>query len=291
MNYRHAYHAGGFADVMKHAVVALIVEHLKTKPAPFFVLDSHAGIGRYDLESEAAVKTGEAGQGIRRLVGAPIDAALAPYLDAVRAVNGGTLAPLRWYPGSPRLIRTLMRPVDRLAVAELHPVDAQLLAAEFDGDRQVEAHHVDGYDALKAFLPPRERRGLVLVDPPFEDEDEWQRLVAGLAAAHRRWPQGIHALWHPVKARGDIDAFHDALRASRIERILAVELLVRKPVDSLVLNGSGLVVVNPPWTLKATLEGLLPGLAGALAQGPGGGWRVEWLAPERSGGDAQAASS
>ena len=290
MNYRHAYHAGNFSDVMKHAVVALIVEYLKAKSAPFFVLDTHAGIGRYDLESTAAVKTGEADTGVRRLTATSADAALAPYLDAVRAANGGAFVPLRWYPGSPRVVRTLMRPGDRLALAELHLVDGQLLAGEFRDDRQVEVHRVDGYDALKAFLPPREKRGLVLVDPPFEDDAEWQRLVAGLVAAHRRWPHGIFALWHPIKARGDVDAFHDALRETRIARILTIELLIRKPEDSLLLNGSGLVVVNPPWTLKATLDAALPDLARILAQGPGGGARTDWLVPENAGGSQPASS-
>lgn len=291
MNYRHAYHAGGFADVMKHAVVALVVAHLKAKATPFFVLDTHAGAGRYDLDSDEARKTGEAERGIARLAQTPTDETLATYLEAVRAANGDEPSRLRWYPGSPRLVRTLMRPKDRLVAAELHPVEAKALAAEFRGDRQVEVHRVDGWRALAAFLPPRERRGLVLVDPPFEDEAKWSRLVAGLEEAHRRWPQGIYALWYPVKALGEVDAFHDALRSSGIDRILVAELLVRKPVDSLVLNGSGLVLVNPPWTIEAKLDTLLPGLTRVLAQGPGSGWRAEWLVKERRRGASEAASS
>ncbi|HSK39420.1 MAG TPA: 23S rRNA (adenine(2030)-N(6))-methyltransferase RlmJ, partial [Arenibaculum sp.] len=188
MNYRHVFHAGNFADVMKHAVVAMLVEQLKAKPAPFCVLDTHAGTGRYDLAGESALRTNEAAGGIGRIMAARghLPDGLGPYLDAVDAMN--PVGPLRWYPGSPRIVRALMRPDDRLVLAELHPEDAAALKREFAGDRQVAVHHMDGWLALRAHLPPRERRGLVLVDPPFEAADEFAQLVAGLALAQRRWP-------------------------------------------------------------------------------------------------------
>jgi 23S rRNA (adenine2030-N6)-methyltransferase len=280
MNYRHAFHAGNFADVMKHAVLSLILRHLGTKPAPYCVLDTHAGIGRYDLAAEPSTRTGEAERGIVRVMRAreELPAELSVYLDAVGALNpeGG----LRHYPGSPRLARALMRPQDRLVLAELHPEDAATLKREFTGDRQVAVHHMDGYLALKAPLPPAERRGLVLVDPPFEAEDEFDQLVAALALAHRRWPTGIKAFWYPIKDRPAVWRFHDALEHAGVPRILIAELTVRREDIHQRLNGSGMVLVNPPWRLDAALETVLPALHAALGAEEGG-TRVEWLVPEQ----------
>ncbi len=294
MNYRHAYHAGNFADVVKHAVLALLLERLGAKPAPFFVLDTHAGIGRYDLAAEPSVRTGEAGGGIRRLLaalaesggGAPPE--LAGYLAAVAALNqgagqgdgqGSTEDGARWYPGSPRLARTLLRPGDRLVLAEAHPEDAQTLKREFAGDPQVQVHHRDGYGALKAFLPPSERRGLVLIDPPYETADESERLVAGLAAAHRRWPTGIFALWYPIKERPWVWRLHEALAATGIRRQLALEVCIHPEDDWRRLNGCGMILINPPWQLDGALAGVLPWLHRVLECG-GGGARIDWLVPE-----------
>ncbi|MEI6560228.1 MAG: 23S rRNA (adenine(2030)-N(6))-methyltransferase RlmJ [Rhodospirillaceae bacterium] len=289
MNYRHLYHAGNAADVVKHAVLALLLERLGAKPAPFFVLDSHAGIGRYDLASEPAQRTGEAAGGIGRLLavlaaGAPPPPELAGYLAAVAVLNGADEAAacgVRWYPGSPRLARALMRPGDRLVLAEAHPEDARTLKREFAGDRQVHVHHRDGWAALTAFLPPTERRGLVLIDPPYEAADEAARLVAGLAAAHRRWPTGIFALWYPIKERAWVWRLHEALVATGIGRQLMVELTVLPEDDWRRLNGCGMIVINPPWQLDGALTGLLPWLHHALAPGTGGS-RVAWLVPEDS---------
>src|SRR4051794_20523847 len=178
MNYRHGYHAGNFADVVKHATMALILGYLKSKDKPFCVLDTHAGGGRYDLLAEAAGKTGEWRNGIGRLWGKPgLPVELGPYLAAIRRLNRAGAGSLRWYPGSPRVVRILMRPGDRLIATELHPVEAQALQREFAGDGQVLVKRMDGYQGLKAFLPPSERRGLVLVDPPFEATDEFERLL------------------------------------------------------------------------------------------------------------------
>ena len=287
MNYRHAFHAGSFTDVVKHAVLALAVDRLKAKEAPFCVLDTHAGIGRYDLESPAARKTGEWQSGIGRLLAgdqARLPGELRPYLGAVRALNGGSQEKggLRWYPGSPRLVRSLLRRQDRLVACELHPEDAAVLAALFARDPQVRVQQADGYAALKALLPPKERRGLVLIDPPFEAKDEFARIVQGLREGYRRWATGHYVIWYPIKDRPPVDAFHEALKATGIARILAVELLLRPADDPRRLNGCGLVLVNPPWPLEDKLRALLPALAEILGAEAGGGVRVEWLVPEEA---------
>ncbi len=287
MNYRHIYHAGNFADVAKHAVLALVLERLRAKPAPFFVFDSHAGIGRYDLTSAAAVRTAESEGGIARVLAAvghrtpPPE--LAGYLAAVAALNRADAGPLagrvRWYPGSPRLARALMRPGDRLVLAEAHPEDAAVLMREFAGDPQVAVHHQDGYVGLKAHLPPRERRGLVLIDPPYEVADETARLVAGLAVAHRRWATGVYVVWYPIKERAWVWRLHEAVIATGLSRVLAVELTLLPEGDSRQLAGCGMVVINPPWRLDLVLAEVLPWLHGVLGTGVGG-VRVEWLVPE-----------
>jgi 23S rRNA (adenine2030-N6)-methyltransferase len=285
MNYRHAYHAGNFADVVKHAVLVLLVEHLRAKPTPFCVLDTHAGIGRYDLGSSEAMRTGEAATGILRAIAARggLPPALAPYLDAVSAANEGLPEAedggLRWYPGSPRLVRGLMREGDRLVLVELHPEDAATLKREFAGDRQVAVHRMDGYRALKAHLPPRERRGLVLMDPPFESPDEFGRLVEGLVLAHRRWPGGIKALWYPIKERPAVWRFHEALEASGVPKLLSIEVTVHPEDTHQRLNGTGLIVANPPWRLEEALHEALPALHRAMGAA-GGGVRIDWLVPE-----------
>jgi len=278
MNYRHIFHAGNFADVMKHAVLALIVEHLRAKPAPFCVLDTHAGVGRYDLTSDPAQRTREYAEGIGRLFGAPPPhPALAPYLDAVASLNPD--GALRWYPGSPRLARALLRPQDRLVLSELHPEDAATLKAEFARDRQTAVHAMDAYHALKAHLPPKEKRGLALIDPPFEEPDEFARLVGGLGRAHARWPTGIYAIWYPIKERPAVWRFQEALAGAGIPKILLAELTIHPEDTHLRLNGSGLAIVNPPWRLDETLDAVLPALH-AVLPGTGGGARVEWLVPE-----------
>ena len=306
MNYRHIYHAGGFQDVAKHAALALIVEALKKKDTPFYALDTHAGIGTYDLGSLEAGKTGEWRDGIGRVLADPAPPAeLAPYLAAVRAANPtqdvmpakagiqeanermdsrlrgndkGGESPIRWYPGSARIIRTLMRKGDRLVACELHPEDAATLAEEFARDRQVKVQALDGWLAAKAFLPPKERRGLVLVDPPYEEPGEFARLATGLQEAHKRWATGIYLLWYPIKDRTESDAFLAAVTASGIRRVLLAELAIA-PLDADRLTGSGLVIVNPPWGLDEALRAMLPYLARVLGRG-GASWRVESLAGE-----------
>lgn len=282
MNYRHAYHAGNFADVVKHVLVTRIVEYLKRKDNAFRVLDTHAGIGRYDLMGVEAGKTAEWETGIGRLMTAnlPADAAelLEPYLDIVRSENDA--GKLRHYPGSPLLVRKLLRKQDRLSAIELHEDDAQTLASVFAGDHQMRVIHLDGWLAVGAHLPPKEKRGLVLVDPPFEQAGEFDRMVNGLVKAYKRFPGGTYALWYPVKALGDIKQFAEDLRATGIPRILLTELMIRAPSSEPRLDGTGMIIVNPPYTLEAELKILLPLLSKILADGKGGGFLLDWIRRE-----------
>ena len=282
MNYRHAFHAGNFADVVKHAALALLIERLKAKEAAFRVVDTHAGVGVYDLAGDEATRTGEWRHGVGRLYDRPLAPALAellaPWLAAVRAANGD--GPLRRYPGSPAIARHLLRRQDRLTAVELHPEDAASLARQFAGDRQVKVVELDGWLALGSFVPPKERRGLVLVDPPFEARDEFDRLLAGLENAHRRWPTGIYALWYPVKDLAAVDRFRGGLKQSGIPRLLRAELTVRDRATPDRFNGTGLVICNPPWRFAETLDTLLSGLSSVLADGPGAGVLVDPISGE-----------
>ena len=281
MNYRHAFHAGSFADVVKHAVLARIVAHLKEKPAAFRVIDTHAGAGAYDLAGPEADRTGEWREGVGRLTAATLAPALrellAPYLDAVAAFNDGML---KTYPGSPALAQHWLRTQDRLIACEREPNAARALAARLRGDNRVRTVEIDGYTALNAYVPPKERRGLVLIDPPFEQPDEHDRIAQGLAAAHRKWPTGIYALWYPIKDARESDGFARRLTRLGIARMLRAELtLSGKGAER--LRGSGLILVNPPWPLEGELGVLLPALAEVLANAPGQGvTRIGWLTGE-----------
>ncbi len=282
MNYRHIYHAGNFADVLKHAILARLVRYIQNKDKAFRVLDTHAGIGLYDLSSEEAQKTGEWRDGIGRLLEAELvpQAAglLEPYLAAVRELNpeGG----VRLYPGSPKLARMLFRPQDRLSAMELHPDDFQRLHRLFEGDHHARITELDGWLALGAHLPPKEKRGIVLVDPPFEEEGEYERLVDGLAKAWRRFPGGTYCLWYPIKKDAPIKPFHEALQALEIPKMLCAELSVKSDRGFTGLTGSGLIIVNPPFTLKDELHALLPALKDILAQDRFASQRAFWLRGE-----------
>jgi 23S rRNA (adenine2030-N6)-methyltransferase len=237
MNYRHAYHAGNFADCFKHALLVVLLDSLAKKPTPYFVLDTHAGAGRYDLEAEPARRTAEASAGIRRLVQKP-SPMLTRYL--------GLVEQLGLYPGSPTLIRSIMRCNDRLACCELHPEDVVTLRRRFQSDPQVEVHHRSGWEALSALLPPREKRGLVFIDPPFEAPDEFFTLADGIRRGHARFGHGVFAAWYPLKQMAVVRGLHASLASSGIRDIVAVELHLRETIDPDRLNGCGLVVVNPP---------------------------------------------
>ena len=277
--YRHLFHAGGFTDVFKHALLAQLVIALKGKVKPFLYLDTHAGIGRYDLNPPWAQKNREYQGGIAQIwtrAGAP--AALAPYLDAVRAENPD--GRLRRYPGSPVIARGLLRAHDRMALTELNKTDCAELAELFSGDRRVEVRLADGYEALKAFLPPRERRGIVFVDSSFDRAREFDRLRRGLTDAHRRFATGIHALWYPLMEPPAMEAFERSIVATRIRKILQLELSVRNAGRNGALGGCGMLVVNAPFGFDATARSILQWLWPALSRDGEGGVRLRWLAPE-----------
>ncbi|TWB55110.1 23S rRNA (adenine2030-N6)-methyltransferase [Rhizobium sp. ERR 922] len=282
MNYRHIYHAGNFADVLKHAILARLVRYMQNKDKAFRVLDTHAGIGLYDLSSEEAQKTGEWRDGIGRVLEAELVPQVAdllgPYLATIRELNpeGG----VRLYPGSPKLARMLFRPQDRLSAMELHPDDFQRLHRLFEGDHHARVTELDGWLALGAHLPPKEKRGIVLVDPPFEEEGEYERLIEGLAKAWRRFPGGTYCLWYPIKKDAPIKPFHEALQALEIPKMLCAELIVKSDRGFTGLTGSGLIIVNPPFTLKDELHALLPALKDILAQDRFASQRAFWLRGE-----------
>lgn len=279
LGYRHAFHAGNSADVLKHAALALCIEALKRKDKPFCYLETHAATGRYDLQADAAQKTGEYRSGIAALwvLDSP-PPLLKPYLQTVRDLNPD--GRLRYYPGSPRIAGALMRPDDRLVLCELAKNDHAALQAEFAEDRRVKTHQMDGYQALKAFLPPPERRGLVLIDPAYEGRDEYNRVIDGLNAALKRWATGCYAVWYPIHQRAMADRFLDAVVARGWRRLLVAELTVLPDDRRDRLNGSGMLFVNPPWQLDTQIEALLPELWSHLSLQGEGYTRVAWLVGE-----------
>ncbi len=279
MNYRHAYHAGNFADVVKHLLLMLVLEHLSAKDKPFSVIDTHAGIGLYDLAGAEAGKTGEWQSGIGRLLAhqSPLPPALARFAALVRSINAP--GALRFYPGSPAIIRALMRPEDRAWLCELHPADAEALRRTMASDRRIRVGAVDGYQALATLLPPTPRRGLVLIDPPFEKRDEFDRLAAASIAAAQRWPQGIQMLWYPIKDRNEAWKLHERLEQANLPALLEVEFMRDATPDVRRFNGTGLVVVNAPWRLDETLNAVLPDLLTALGAAEAGATKAGWIVP------------
>jgi 23S rRNA (adenine2030-N6)-methyltransferase len=251
VNYRHAYHAGSAADCLKHAILVWVLRALARKEKPFFVLDTHAGIGAYDLSSDEAQRTGEAAGGILRLM-EETPAPLADYVGLVRKLG--------LYPGSPALIAALLRAGDRAVATELHPADHAVLRRHFGRNPQMAVHLRDGYEAIGAFLPPPERRGLTLIDPPYEAADEYDRLIAALRAAHARFCGGVVLAWYPIKHRAPVRGLHEAMRATGIRDVLAAELVAREPLDASRLNGSGLIVINPPFRFEAEVPAILAAL-------------------------------
>ncbi len=283
MNYRHAFHAGNFADVLKHVVLMMLVEHLKKKPAPFFFLDTHAGRGLYDLSESQAQRSGEYKAGIGQLLEVrepSLPAEVAAYVRLVRDVAGKGRSAITAYPGSPVIVSRLKRATDRMVLVDKLPKEADALRTALGRQRLVSVIEGDGYAALKANLPPREGRGLVLIDPPYESDLEFDRVLAGLELAHERWPTGTYCVWYPLTDRagpGAIPprprALGDPQGAGRLTEVL--------PSDAQVgMSGAGLVIVNPPWQLDERLKELLPELHRLLSPEGLGGSAVQWVVAE-----------
>ncbi len=268
MNYRHAYHAGNFADVLKHVILARVIEHLKAKPQAFRVIDTHAGVGRYDLGGSEAAKTSEWRDGIGRLMQATVSddvsALLEPYLSTVRDMNGS--GPPQVYPGSPLIARTLMRRDDQLVANELHSEDFLELKALFHKVRDSKALNLDAWVAVKSLLPPKERRGLVLIDPPFERADEFECIADGLEEALRRFATGIYIVWYPLKDERAADRFIAKVRTAGGAKGLDVRFQIRQPGPDTGLAANAILIINPPYKLKGELAVLLPFLVATLAQ-------------------------
>jgi 23S rRNA (adenine2030-N6)-methyltransferase len=277
--YRHLFHAGNFADVFKHSLLTRLVLAFEKKDSPFFVLDTHAGIGRYDLTHEWALKNAEFRDGIALIWGrkdAPDE--FIPYFEAIRGENAANA--LRFYPGSPRVVRRLLRPVDRMVLVELNRKDCENLGGLFGGDRQTTVHLMDGYQSLKAFLPPKERRGLIFVDSSFDRAREFDRLTEGLVEAHRRFATGVYAIWYPLIEPLAMRAFERGLVETGISKILQLEISVLPVNWSGGMRGCGMLVVNPPFGFEAEARSMLKWLQPILSREAGGSQRMVWLAGE-----------
>jgi 23S rRNA (adenine2030-N6)-methyltransferase len=282
MNYRHAFHAGSFADVIKHIVLVRILTYLQEKPAAFRVIDTHAGAGRYDLSGDEARRGGEWLTGIARIIQARFSnealPLVKPYLDIVRSFNPPS--ELQAYPGSPLIARAMMRPQDRLTACELEPTARKQLIDALRRDAQARVVDLDGWVALPAFVPPNERRGLVLIDPAFEAKDEFERLADGFTAAFRKWPTGQYLIWYPAKSRRATDALAQrvAQAVAAVKppgKCLRLEFSVAPQATDAALATTGLLIVNPPWTLQSELKTILPELEKPLGQGGPGRFRLE----------------
>ncbi|ELQ6021421.1 23S rRNA (adenine(2030)-N(6))-methyltransferase RlmJ [Cronobacter turicensis] len=279
LSYRHSFHAGNHADVLKHTVQSLIIESLKEKDKPFLYLDTHAGAGRYLLSGEHAERTGEYLEGIARIWQRDdLPAELEPYISAVSHFNRS--GQLRYYPGSPLIARQLLRPQDSLQLTELHPSDFPLLRGEFQKDERARVERADGYQQLKSKLPPASRRGLILIDPPYEIKTDYQAVVQGINEGYKRFATGVYALWYPVVLRNQIKRMMNDLESTGIRRILQIELAVRPDSDQRGMTASGMVVINPPWKLELQMATLLPWLHKALVPAGTGHTTLKWVVPE-----------
>ncbi len=282
MNYRHAYHAGNHADVLKHIVLARVIEHMKKKDKPFRVIDAHAGIGVYDLRGIEAGKTGEWETGLAKMTepfSDEVEALIAPWREAIAKLNphGGLIQ----YPGSPDLALSLMRDDDRMIANELHPEDAKTLQRNLGWDERVKVTELDAEICIKANLPPPERRGVILIDPPYEVKNEADRVIRMIRHGLRRFAQGVFMLWYPVKADGLESVLSSEVQAMGVASSLKVELKVREAFDAGGLAGSGLLILNAPWKLDEDLRVIVPALAQRLGLGEWGRGTVEWVVPQK----------
>lgn len=276
MNYRHHYHAGNFADVFKHWLLTLLLKKLAEKPAPFSVLDTHAGLGLYDLTMNPAVKTMEYVNGIAKLLEVTeTPKSMTGYLDLVRGLNPNKKC--LFYPGSPYIIARYLRSQDHLHACELHPQDYEILANFCKQHQQCHIHCRDGYQALEALLPFKEKRGLILIDPPFEKKDEFDNLEQALQKALSKFPQGMYAIWYPIKARTAINKFHEKVAKLNVKNSLVIELLVSEEVDAASLHGCGMVILNSPWQIDETIKADLPFLRQLFAASPKAYEHIFWI--------------
>ncbi len=287
LNYRHAYHAGNFADVLKHATLVGLLEALTVKQTPLCYFDTHAGAGSYDLTGPQARSTSEAANGIRPLLEAQqLPSSLHVYLNLVRSFNSApnTGGVLNVYPGSPLLAASLLRESDRLVLCELQSDEATSLRDLFATDRRVGVHKRDGYEMLPALVPPAERRGLVLMDPPFESQgEEFDTILHSLQKAYARWPTGVYALWYPIKLRETVTRFHRKIESAGIPKVLVAELCLHADDTALRLNGCGMLLINPPYRFERTLESIVKSLAHHLKQGRYGRTTISWISGEQTG--------
>lgn len=257
MNYRHLFHAGNFADVFKHIILIALVKALVRKETPFCFLDTHAGVGCYDLSSESAQKTKEYENGILKLLTTKDAPELVQeYVDFIKHMNSSSKCFL--YPGSPKIVKHYLRPQDRMNLCELHHDDFLTLKKNFRNDSQIGIHHLDGYQGLKAFLPPKEKRGLILIDPPYEDPEEFKQLLHFLPIALKRFETGVYAIWYPIKHRHTIDRFHSEIKTKISRPMLISELCIYPDNVATQLNGSGMLIINPPFQIDQQIHGFLP---------------------------------
>lgn len=281
MNYRHLFHAGNFADVLKHVVLVALITSLARKNTPFCYIDTHAGRGYYDLFSDLAAKTKEYENGIEKIIHHENPPTIVKsYLYYVHQLNNkltqSKYSSLRYYPGSPLIARSLIRPTDRIVACELQPDEYQSLRNVFIDDKQVNIHHMDGFLGLKSLLPPKERRGLILIDPPYENPDEFSRIAHSLPLALKRFETGIYAIWYPIKEKMAVERFHRSMRAATPLPILIVELTTYPDLPN-HLNGSGIAIVNPPWQFNDLIQEILPWLWNALTNNKQGFYRAYFL--------------
>ncbi|HHE9996326.1 23S rRNA (adenine(2030)-N(6))-methyltransferase RlmJ [Haemophilus influenzae] len=280
LSYRHSFHAGNHADVLKHIVLMLILENLKLKEKGFFYLDTHSGVGRYRLSSNESEKTGEYKEGIGRLwdqTDLPED--VARYVKMIKKLNYGGKE-LRYYAGSPLIAAELLRPQDRALLTELHPSDYPILRNNFSDDKNVTVKCDNGFQQVKATLPPKERRGLVLIDPPYELKEDYALVVKAIEEGYKRFATGTYAIWYPVVLRQQTKRIFKGLEATGIRKILKIELAIRPDSDQRGMTASGMVVINPPWTLETQMKEILPYLTKTLVPEGTGNWIVEWITLE-----------
>jgi 23S rRNA (adenine2030-N6)-methyltransferase len=277
MNYRHLYHAGNFADVFKHCILILLFKSLHKKNTPILYLDTHAGIGKYDLLAEIAQKTKEYETGIGKIYNLPnCPTIIKTYQDIVHSLNTYTKT-LHYYPGSPIIIRRLLRQQDYMILTELHPEDAQLLKKLFNRDKQTAVHATDGYLGLKAFLPPATGRGLVLIDPPFEEKNEFEQIISGLEIALKKFSQGVYMIWYPIKNPEEIKDFYTKLKILNCKNILTIEFSLNKNSLNSELTSCGLAIINAPWQFEVELKPIIAFLSKNLTLSETKNWCIKWL--------------